>query len=105
MLYYSTLLSYLVLGDEKKRHLNEKANFGRSTTAGLKEWKTEVKKKKREERDQKTCFSSMYLKKGRLWRSLKTEVKTERVKKMGAVFFLKMECNWKQHAAKGQGQE
>lgn len=50
MLYYSTLLSYLVLGDEKKRHLNEKANFGRSTTAGLKEWKTEVKKKKRERR-------------------------------------------------------
>lgn len=66
---------------KERRNLNGKANFGRNTTAGFKEWKTEVKKNEREERNQKTCFSAVYQTKGRLWRSLKTEVKKERVKK------------------------
>lgn len=51
---------------KKMRSLNGRANFGRSTTAGLRNEKQKVKKE-REERDQKTCFSNMYQTKGRLW--------------------------------------
>lgn len=67
--------------------------MGKPTLAGalllvLRNEKQKLKKKKeREERDQKTCFSNIYRTRGRLWRSLKTEVKKERVKKWALSFF------------------
>lgn len=66
--------------------------MGKPTLAGalllvLRNEKQKLKKKEREERDQKTCFSNTYQKKGRLWRRLKTEVKKERVKKWALSFF------------------
>lgn len=85
--------------------------MGKPTLAGalplvLRNEKQKLKKKKREKKEiRKLVFSNIYQTRGRLWRSLKTEVKKERVKKWALSFFLKMECNWKQHAAKGQGQE